>query len=270
MQKKKNTSPEEEKMHTIFAIIFKEEMEVFVNSTAEKNLWKTYDGHYRGRFASTKARFQRSIEQGYKPEFYELDTYWGLKSDGLSCRIAWSKLLSEAGYKLVLEEKMRPMIDDFLPETEKEYQRIKQSSLSELLSSEKNAAEKYHTTKQETDKKEKKHNDIYRIDVKADEKTYRFIKEKAAKYGVSMNELMLISVQSGDKIVLDTSILEKILNRMNELTVMLQGIFTNILLAGKYKSRHIKELRMAIEEIKSNDDELKKEVIQLCKRLKKQ
>lgn len=267
MPKKKNASPEEEKMHTIFAIIFREEMEVFVNSTAEKNLWKTYDGHYRGRFTSTRERFSRSVAGNFKPECYALDRFWGTKSDGLPYRIAWSKLLSEAGYKLVLEETMRPMINDSFPDMEKEYERITQSSLVELLSPEKDVAAKYHTTKEQMNKV---HSDVYRIDVKTDEETYRFVKEKAAKHGISMNELIVRSVRSSERIEVDTRVLENVLRRMDELMVVLQEIFVSILTAGRYKSKHVKDLDDAIKRMKMDNDAVKREVIQLCKKLKKQ
>ncbi len=261
----KKKKVEVEKNYYIYALIFNESNEVFVERTSTKNLWLVFNAHYNKENPMTRVLFSEYIERNTLPQMYLLSEALTTRKGAYKHCVAWSKLFSEYGYKPI-GTKMEDEIQDADEEIAILYEAIKDVQIDDVCAKNRSLYPDFKNSKKgkRTEKSKYKPDDA-RIEIVLKKTEYENYKEAAQRYGVTIPEYILHHLRFDGVVRFDTYCLEEYILAIDNYSKMLSGIIATIVLSKEYMPADIEQLVKASEGVIKTNQEAKRAINSLCR-----
>lgn len=257
------------KTRNVFVILFQDDKKFFLNDTTRNSLWKVYDEHYRENHACTKALFAEYKKQMKLPGFFVLETIEGTNADGFQRCVIWSKYFIEHGYACLAGPQMLGFVERLDTDDEELYQSIKNISLEEICSEDKNLFPDFKQKKSKKPAEKSNRKNCVRLELVLQKSEYDKFKKIADKYGISMTEFFLYCARHGGVINIDLSFIDQYIRRIEDFSNTLDAIASTILLSRDYSPADLERMHELSESVMESNGEVKIEIMQLIRKIRR-
>lgn len=238
----------------IYVIVSQIGNEVFVWKAKHPNSYQAYKDHTNHKFKQTKDLFERSEKEEKFPNLYVLETIITTQEEAFRHCVAWTKYFIEQGYTAISPSTLLNYTNDLLPETNEIYQRIKNLSVEEVLTTERVLVTDYKKRKKPAKREPK---DEIKFTVSHNE--YNHIVKCAEENGLSMAKYCKNMVLAGRIITLDSPPLSEYLAEVRGAKIILRQILYAYYQNGKYYPADLENIQKMIDIICDEEKKLQEE-----------